>query len=416
MLTGDGSGRSGPKTKATMVPLMLVAYDLRDGAQASSFRARQFIAELLGIGHPLTVVTALHPAGPGRHVEAGVVYHVLPHRLPASLAGRAFTRLACIPDPQADWARAVAGQVLGITAQAAPGCIFLSSPPHGTQVLTPLLAKSGIPVVADLRDDWLTNHRQKWPTWWHRRGARSAEEAMVRHATRVLLNTEVVRGRFVSRYPWAEARLDVLPNGYQEDDFASDEADPVPADGRRTILYTGASYWAYMDAQLGRFGKGLRAAGLSSGWKIVSLGDGAWRGPGPAEGDGPAPWIHLGHHSAAAAARAMLGAEMLLLPMPPGEREPSGTVPLKTYGYLRSGRSVVYLGEKGSTSDLLAKFRGTWSLGRSGWETLPDFVARHADEISARHERVAISRYSYRELASRLSALMSELAVSKRER
>jgi glycosyltransferase involved in cell wall biosynthesis len=290
--------------------------------------------------------------------------------------------------------------VAAAVAERRPDAVLVSTPPHSIQALgVRLRLGHGIPLVADFRDDWTTNHRQRWPTPWHRWVAARRETECIATASRVLLNTPEVHRRFVARYPGRASALSVLTNGFDEEDFrgASRGLPPSP-DGRLRIYYAGASYGDYMDTQLGGLAAELASSGLSDRWEIVSLGAGSWRG------NGVEPvWRHLGTLGGADAARELERAAVLLLPMPPGEREPSGTVPLKAYGYLRSGRSVVYLGERGSTSELLGRFPGTHCLGRAGWNGLGAWLEARREALARHHDRPGIEDYGFGRLTARLS-------------
>ena len=106
---------------------------------------------------------------------------------------------------------------------------------------------------------------------------------------------------------------------------------------------------------------------------------------------------------------AMSSCDVLLLFMPPGEREPSPTVPLKAYSYLRTGLPLVYCGEAGATTDLLAQFPGTFALPRCGGAELADFLAQHAGDWGRRYPRGGIERYSFEQLGRGLEGLLGSL-------
>lgn len=386
--------------------LLVVCSDLRADSLAGSLRVRAFIKYLSRGGWHVTAVTTAADPGPPAGADASRVdIRVVPAASGGPRWRRAWRRVSSAPDPFAQWLPAGWRAVLDVVGERRPDVVLVSTPPHSLQGLGVRLRREhGLPYVADFRDDWMTNHRQKWPTPWHRWVGRRREAECVATAGRVLLNTAEVHRRFVARHPSRAGTMSVLTNGYDEEDFAADSPAVPAAGGRLRIYYAGASYGDYMDTQLGRLADDLVSAGLGDRWEIVSLGAGSWRGTGR-----PPVWRHLGTLDGAGAARELEQAAVLLLPMPPGEREPSGTVPLKAYGYLRSGRSVVYLGERGSTSELLGRFAGTHCLGRSGWDGLAAWLEAHRDGLGRRHERAGIGEYGFGQITRRLEQHLLEV-------
>jgi len=82
--------------------------------------------------------------------------------------------------------------------------------------------------------------------------------------------------------------------------------------------------------------------------------------------------------------------------------EPSGTAALKVYSYLRSGRAVLYIGEGGSTTDLLARFDGTFALARSSWPELATWLSQHQTVLNRTFSRGDIGVYSFESITSRM--------------
>jgi len=171
------------------------------------------------------------------------------------------------------------------------------------------------------------------------------------------------------------------------------------------LAYAGASYGAYMDEMLSALSRRLIDRGMHRRWRIESMGAGSWRGGGMVP-----VWTHLGVLDQPQTSQRLKNANILILPMPPGEREPSGTVPLKAYGYLRSCRTIVYIGESGSTTELLGEFAGTHCMSRSGWEYLPDWLTQNADSVRRAHDRPGVERFAFSELSRRMYWLLRECA------
>jgi hypothetical protein len=213
---------------------------------------------------------------------------------------------------------------------------------------------------------------------------------VVETARGVFLNTAIVRERYAKRYPAFADKLHTLTNGYDEDDFtAASQCDIRKGDPRRILLYCGSDYDGFIPRQLRWLAGRMSELGLDKLWRIISAG----YGDNPPESYGSF-WSHLNVLTVEAASQASMQADLLLTAMPPGEQTPSGTVPLKTYSYLRTEKPIVYIGESGSTTDLLAKFAGTYSLPRATWPDLPNWLARHQGQLLNRYARPGIEEYS----------------------
>ena len=152
-----------------------------------------------------------------------------------------------------------------------------------------------------------------------------------------------------------------------------------------------------MTRQLSVLASRMKEIGLDKTWHIVTAGSDEWP---PAKFQNI--WSHLGILSHKHVSQAMLKANLLLLPMFPGEKSPSGTILLKTYGYLRSGSGIVYIGEKGSTTDLLSRFDGTFLLNREEWPFVADWIAGNSSFFQSKYKRTGIEQYSFESLAKRL--------------
>ncbi|MDD4891247.1 MAG: hypothetical protein PHU85_15105, partial [Phycisphaerae bacterium] len=116
-------------------------------------------------------------------------------------------------------------------------------------------------------------------------------------------------------------------------------------------------------------------------------------------------WTHLGLVPSGQATQLMRQGDLLLTFMPPGEKEPSGTVTLKAYFYLRTGKPILYVGESGSTGDLLSQFPGTYRLARDEWPRVGDWLQSHEAELRL-VDRPGVERYNLGQIAARMSELI----------
>lgn len=387
--------------------ILLIAGDLDHRHLAASYRALKLLKYLPKLGCECTAVTPVGP-GPGFRTPRGVEIVYIRDTFAAwPIMFRILLRLVVLPEPQRLWTRTAEARLQALAEAGAWHFTIVTTPPHSLQALGGVAKRAGrMPVLADLRDDWLTNDRIRWITPLHRASAAHWERLMVEQSDAIAVSTEVVRGRYRKRYPIAADKFAMIPLGYDEDDFRPMESlgfSPDRAGGLR-VFYGGASYGGYMPSQLERLAATIQTRPDRADWRIVSAGAGSWPSPGKR-----GVWEHLGCLSQTDVAREMMNADVLLLAMPPGEREPSGTVPLKAYSYLRSGKSIVYLGEMGSTVDVLAPFPGTYLLPRAAWADLTTWLAAKRDELRLEHQRPGVEKYRCDNMARQFLELANRL-------
>jgi hypothetical protein len=113
----------------------------------------------------------------------------------------------------------------------------------------------------------------------------------------------------------------------------------------------------------------------------------------------------------------LLGAEALALIMDSPAREAgSATISLKTYGYLRSGRPIVYIGPEGAQWDLVRQFAGTYRYDFGAWDQiaahLMHLCRQREDWTQARLDH--IRQYSWRALTEKLARVFDTVAEPAR--
>lgn len=291
-----------------------------------------------------------------------------------------------------------------------PAAVYCGTPPHSAQAIASGLAAAlRVPYLADLRDDWAGNHRRRYLTPLHRLHSSRSEARAVTAADCVVLNTPIVHERFARAYPDHARKFVTITNGFDDAlDGWRGIASPSPG---LVIAYAGSPYWGFMEARIRELHASLRRTGLRDSFRIETMGD-AWGiqpGASPLEG-----WTHHGQLGEDAMARRLADAHVLLLAMPPGEREPSPTVPLKTYGYLRLGKSVVYVGESGATTSLIGAFPGTWHFPRDQWPHLAEWMACNEQELRRAWNRPGTENYRMSALADKVVDRIEALVAARR--
>jgi glycosyltransferase involved in cell wall biosynthesis len=214
-------------------------------------RALKFSKHLPAFGWRPVVLTGHSPLGipldPSLEVPEGVaVYRVRPTaafapmlRARRSLLARLVSAVLLIPDPFVGWLPAVLKRGLKIVQEERPEVILATSPPNSSQLVGWVLSRlTGLPLVADFRDAWLTDPDRNRSLHNRLRLAtveRVMEALVVRHATSVVAVSDAIVEDFRRRYPWKPASAFVkIENGYDESDLEG--AKPIRLEGYSIVL------------------------------------------------------------------------------------------------------------------------------------------------------------------------------------
>lgn len=122
--------------------------------------------------------------------------------------------------------------------------VFTTSLPATTHLVGLMLKRAtGLPWVADFRDEWTQNPFMTYPTQLHRRFNQYLEQQVLQEADSVVATTDPMTAGLASLVPHAQAgKFATLMNGYDEDDFAAVRMQPGPSDERFEIAYVGMLY------------------------------------------------------------------------------------------------------------------------------------------------------------------------------
>ena len=121
--------------------------------------------------------------------------------------------------------------------------IFAVTPPHSTGLAGLLLSKlSKVPLVLDVKDDWIGN-----PFFANKRSIslkinKWIERSIVSHSQKVITVTDESRNLFLNKYPnFNQDKYIVIPNGFDPDDYLNRE-DPFfshTQNDKIKIVYSG---------------------------------------------------------------------------------------------------------------------------------------------------------------------------------
>jgi glycosyltransferase involved in cell wall biosynthesis len=145
-----------------------------------------------------------------------------------------------IPDPRRGWNRFAYKKAIEIIESEKINHIITTSPPHSTQLIGLKLKKKypGIKWIADLRDPWtdIYYYKQFYPTFISKMIDRSFEINVLKSSVKIITVGKSLKDLFVSKVPEIESKIEVITNGYDEDDF-KEAINIIPE--RFTISYIG---------------------------------------------------------------------------------------------------------------------------------------------------------------------------------
>lgn len=381
--------------------ILVVSYDVKTSSLAASYRTRKFCKYLLLNGFEIVVLTAMadHPIN-GGDLDGCTVIEVTDTSRHTRF-GFLWTRVFGFPDPSVYWLQHIkkfVKQKPSIFADI--DVIFVTSPPHGIQniglFLNNFLNK---PLISDFRDDFLTNHRIKWLSPIHKFSAAALEKAVVVSSKYLIANTKIVRERLAYRYNFYSDKIITIPNGFDFDvkDNLIFDKDKLFTD----ITYVGGDYGGFAVEAMECIAKQIVFHNKINEWNVVTAGSGDW-----SVSEKYPFWKHHGLVDGKKADLLIKSSLCLILLMPPGEQEPSGTVPLKTYQYLASERPILYIGEQGSTTDLLSEFPGTYSFNRKKISSIFEWLDSNKENLKPSCPRVNKFLYDFSLLTNHLIRLI----------
>jgi glycosyltransferase involved in cell wall biosynthesis len=309
------------------------------------------------------------------------------------------------PDGGLGWAPAALAAAWREVRRERPDVIYSSSSPYGGHLVALALHRlTGIPWVADFRDEWATNpHLAGQPrvlTWLSRR----AEQAITRRAARTVVAADYFR---LAGDAAADGRRETIPNGVDHADVPRNGSAP-PRD-RFRLSFVGTLYGPIdLAPVMAALAQLVRDRVIDPGRFELRIVGNQWI-PGFAAPDGIAT-EETGYVSHERAIAEMQAATALLLFVPEESLAPSG----KVFEYLAAERPVLCVTRP---DNLAAQLVEDWDAGVAA---APSDVPGIATALRSLYERWeadglpapsgirerVLARYSRRELTRRLAAAL----------
>jgi glycosyltransferase involved in cell wall biosynthesis len=322
------------------------------------------------------------------------------------------SRLAAFPDAAIGWAPDAVRLALRLVRSERPAVLFSTSAPFTSHLVALAVhRRTGIPWVADFRDEWSANPSLRNDPALVRRTARLVEREISAHAARVTVVAD-----YFDLPPPAEASVAVIPNGVDDADVADVDAPPPPNDILR-LSYVGTLY-PDQDAEpvFEALERLVRQGAIDAARLRLRIVGNDFR-PAVAR-RWPVTTEEVGYVTHREALREMQSASALLHYVGPASRAPAG----KIYEYLASGRPVLCVARPDGGAAALVH------SAQAGPIAAPDDPAGIEQAILCLYERWqttglpdqpqvrawVLAKYSRRKLTNDLAAVLEAAAQEAR--
>lgn len=313
-----------------------------------------------------------------------------------------------IPDPRRGWNRYAFHKACELIRAEKISHVITTSPPHSTQLIG-LRLKRRFPHlkwVADLRDPWTDIYYYDMfrPSLPARMLDRDLEKRVLLKADRIITVGQTLASVFAFKAKGIEEKTDVLPNGFDEEDFQGVEA-LMP--DRFTITYVGTLSPAYPVKGFIDAVRDLRIDGRPVALRFVGTVPDEVRSQFPAGDDGSnTEFVSYCEHPEAI--RHMMNSSMLLLIIPDHKSNRS-ILTGKIFEYLATEKPILFLGPPdGDAARLLTLCGYQGIFGYDEVQQIKEFILKVAEGKTVKRSGHHLE-YSRRALAVKLGDILDRL-------
>jgi len=265
---------------------------------------------------------------------------------------RSMGELFLVPDTYVGWVPFALRAAAELCREERFDLVYSTSPPDSSHLVARRISRRfGIPWIADFRDPWISLHLRRPPTplhlSWHRRLEREVMEAEA-----VLVTTRWHGETLRASYP--DARIERVPNGYDDEDFKGLEGIGRPA-RPFTILHGGM---LTLGRSIGPFLEGLSLfcrehPASRDDIRVIFLGSRESKNEELAARSGLGEVVSFEDNvSHSECVRLECSSHVLLLLKHDDDRY-RGLVPGKLYEYLGARRPVLAVVPEGEAADIV---------------------------------------------------------------
>lgn len=135
-----------------------------------------------------------------------------------------------IPDARKSWVKAAYKEACLLIEKEKIDTFIISTPPHSSQLIGLRLKKKypHLKWIADLRDPWtdIYYYNDLLHTAWAKKTDAAYEKQVLQQADAVLVVSKGLKELFSKKYTGTESKIEVIPNGFDEDDFEGPASSP----------------------------------------------------------------------------------------------------------------------------------------------------------------------------------------------
>jgi glycosyltransferase involved in cell wall biosynthesis len=161
----------------------------------------------------------------------------VPHLLAKVL--RWISTFIYFPDNKKDWIDPGLSKAMELIKEKSIKAVFSTAPPYSNLMIAKQIKeKTGLPVVMDLRDEWLESHLINYPTKWHKEKMKRLELDTLSKADALLTINNTIANSIKSRIL---KDVEVIRHGFDPEDFSAKSDFSLPTEKIR-FLYSGLFY------------------------------------------------------------------------------------------------------------------------------------------------------------------------------
>jgi len=285
-----------------------------------------------------------------------------------------------IPDPRRGWNKFAVREASRLIESGEIKHLITTSPPHSTQLIGLELKKKypRIKWIADLRDPWTDIYY--YDSFYHTPFARKIdanyEKKVLETADKIITIGKSLKTSFCARVPGIEKKIEVITNGYDEDDFTT--ISPFEPD-IFTISYIGTLSDSYPVSGLMDAVENLTRKGYEAKLRFVGSVSSKQRDLISLKSDKLLiEFIPYVNHQDAI--KYMLESSVLLLIIPDHHSNKS-IITGKLFEYLASGKPILCIGpEDGDAADIISTLGNGKCAGYKDTEGISQIIEHYYKE------------------------------------
>ena len=323
--------------------------------------------------------------------------------------------LMTVPSLSPSWIPGAYRSGLKLLRDSQSKAIFSTSPPISSHVVAYLLKKrTGLPWIAEYRDEWSLHPATRWPSAFHKGVARRLDQSIMRSADLIVTTSPAYSALFAREFSLPAGKFVTITNGFDEEDFAAARIRPLRRDGRPFRIGYVGTLAGVQNAE--PFLTAVQELIMEEAIPAEKI---ALHFTGRAD---PLNWplleergvLHLtGYVDHKTAVSHMLESDVLLLILT--HERGANTIPAKTFEYLGSGRPVLALvPPQGPVATIIKEAKAGLvvdpnNVGAIKQAIVHFFHCWQEDRLDARADVAYIQRYTRRRLAGKLASLLDSV-------